>query len=130
MASNGKLTTRQRKAVAALLSTATVEEAAGQAQVGARTLHRWLAEDAAFRSALAAAEGQAIDTATRRLVALQDKAIRVFEDILDGDDDTSPWLKLNAARAALDYLLRLRELHTTEARLAKLEEVVYEERQR
>ena len=47
MATNGTLSNRQRKAIAALMSARNVATAATTAGVGARTLHRWL-DDPAF----------------------------------------------------------------------------------
>jgi DNA-binding MarR family transcriptional regulator len=44
MAKDGSLTTRQRRAIAALLTNPTIGEAAEAARVGERTLHRWLAD--------------------------------------------------------------------------------------
>jgi hypothetical protein len=122
MAENGnpdELTTRQRKAVACLLSERNALAAAKAAGVGERTLFRWLA-DPVFRVAVREAEADAIDTASRRLVGLSDTAIDTLAGILT-DEETAPALKLRAAQAILDHLLKLRELATVEARLAALE---------
>lgn len=123
MAGNGNrsgITTRQRRAIAALLSTQTVERAAEQAKVGPRTLYRWMAEDAPFRAALTVAEGDAIGAATRRLVALQDGAVTTIAMVM-ADRTIAPATRLRAATAVLDYLLKLRELVDFETRLSALE---------
>lgn len=121
MASNGKLTYKQRKAIAALLSEPTVQRAAEKAGVGERTLHRWLDENLRFQEGLTLAESRAIDKATRRLVILQDEAIQTIEEIMT-DDNAPASTRLRAATSVLDYLLKLRELRNVEQRLAALEE--------
>ena len=90
------------------------------AGVGERTLFRWRSEPA-FRQALAAAEGELLDAATRRLLTLQEAAIRTFQDVL-ADAQASPGVRVREAQAVLDYLLKLRELRDVEQRLTVLEE--------
>lgn len=114
-----ELSIKQNRAIAALLSSRTIGDAAKAADVGERTLHTWLANPA-FRTALVSAEGDAIDTATRRLIGLQDRAINAIHYVL-ADPNTAPALRLRAAQTVLDYLLKLRELRNIESRLAALE---------
>lgn len=126
MANDGnpsELTTRQQKAIAALLTSRDAKAAAAAAHIGYRTLCRWLTEPA-FKAALMQSEGEAIDTATRRLLGLQDAAIDTFDTILT-DEKAALAIKLRAAQAILDYLLRLRELRNIEQRLVELEKAVY-----
>lgn len=118
----GDLTHRQQAAVRTLLACKSVAEAAQRARVGERTLYRWLA-DPAFRAALSAAEGDLLDAATRRLLALQEDAIGAFEAVLR-DAHAAPSARLRAAQAVLDYLLKLRELRDVEQRLTALEQAV------
>ncbi len=125
MAQNDTLTQKQRRAIACLLSTRTIEDAAAQAKTSRRTLFRWLAEPA-FRAALVEAEGDAIDQATRRLIGLQDTAIDTFDAILcEALTPKNAGAHLRAAQAILDYLLRLRELRNVEERLGELEKAVF-----
>ena len=120
MAENGipKLTPGQRKAIEHLLAERNVREAAA-AGMGERTLHRYLTEPH-FRQALTAAEGDLIDGATRRLLSLHGQAIDTFSDLLKAES-TSDTVKLRAAQAVLDNILKLRELRNVEARLEALE---------
>ena len=121
MSENGSfgdnLTPQQRRAVRALLTCKTIQEAATTAQIAERTLYRWM-QDAGFQAAVFAAEGELIDGATRRLLRLQDSAIDVLDDLLTATGDG---VKLRAAQTVLDHLLRLRELRDIESRLAALE---------
>ena len=121
---NGKLNSRQRKAIAALLSSRNVQEAAQTANIGERTLYRWLAENTVFRAALYAAEGEAIDAATRRLLSLKDTAIDTLAEVIAAPEK-SPTGRLRAAQGVLDYLLKMRELRNLENRITELEKLVY-----
>jgi hypothetical protein len=129
MAINGnlkKLTPRQRRSIAALLSERDVKAAALAANVGARTLYRWL-DDPLFRLALSYAEGEAIDAATRRLLAMNDPAISVLNWVL-ADKANPPAVRLRAAQTVVDYFLKLRELRSIEERLSNLENAVQSEK--
>lgn len=121
MTDNGrKLPTKKARAISALLSCRTVEEAAKQAKVGERTLHRWLT-DPTFKAHLARAEGALIDGATRRLLRAQERAVSTLEEILQ-DSEARPSVRLRAAQIVIDAMLKLRELRNIEARLQVLEE--------
>ena len=126
MANNG-MTTKKHVAIAALLSSRNVVEAAKLAKVGERSLWRWLREPA-FQAALTEAEGAAIDEATRRLIGLQSDAINVLQDTLT-DRKALPGIRMRAAQSILDFLMRLRELRNVESRLAKLEAIIHEHNQ-
>lgn len=93
---------------------------ASAAGVAERTLFRWRTEPV-FRQALAAAEGELLDAATRRLLTLQEAAIQTFQDVLS-DAQTSPGVRVRAAQAVLDYLLKIRMLRDVEQRLTAMEE--------
>jgi transposase len=82
---SSELSSRQQRAIAALLTSKSMSEAATSAGVGERTLYRWLAEDEAFRAGLARAESELLDTATRRLLALQGQAIETLEHLQTGE---------------------------------------------
>ena len=124
----GKLTPKQERAIRALLEHKSVGEAAASIGVGERTLYRWLA-DPTFRQALSAAEGDLLDVATRRLLSLQDAAISTFAGMLSDDNEASATVKLRAAQAVLDYLLKLRELRDIEQRLTALEQAMAAQQQ-
>jgi len=114
-----ELTSRQRRALGALLTERDVKAAAKRAKVGYRTLCRWLTEEP-FRRALVEAEGQVIDQATRRLVGLADRAIETLRELLDSPTAKDS-IRLRAAQSVLDNLLRLRELVALDARVSELE---------
>lgn len=129
MATNGdlpeKLTTRQQRAIAALLSEPDAKAAAKVAHVGYRTLIRWLADDPKFRAALSEAESELVSEAGRRLLTGQAQALNTLENLLTGAlKDTD---RRQAAIAWLDFALRFRELKNLDERLTELERLAYGE---
>ena len=119
MAQDGTLSTKQQAAIAALLSSPSITEAAEASGAGRRSLHRWL-EDPDFRRALAAAEAEAISSAVRRMVGDMGGNLATMREIRD-DPDTSAALSLRAAIALDASLLRWREIASIEERLLALE---------
>ena len=121
MAQNGRvLSAKQQRAIAALLASKSVAEAAASANVGERTLFRWLGEDQAFRAALSQAEGELLDTATRRLLSLQGESIDALEYLISQAETES--VRLRAAQVVIETSLKLRELRDIEQRLTALEQ--------
>ena len=119
MAESG-MAPKKARAVAALLQSRTIGDAAAAAGVGERTLFRWLAEDATFTAQLRTAEGAAIDHAARRLVGLQDAAINVLSEVL-ADDAAPSGVRVRAASLIVELAIRLRELRGLEERITTLE---------
>ena len=119
MSENVSLTAKQHRAIAALISSPTVGEAAKAAGVSERTLARWLS-DPDFRMALGVAESDMIDGAVRCMIgdlAANHDTMRAIRD----DPTNGPAVRLRAAVALSDDLLRWRELRNVEARLVALE---------
>lgn len=99
------LTSKQRKALAAVLSEPTIAKAAQSAGLAEVTLFRWLRE-AEFRAALKEAEDEVIDTAVRRLLQVQDVAISTMLDTMT-DAEASHAVRLRAAVHVLDFTLKV-----------------------
>jgi hypothetical protein len=125
MARNDTLTHRQRKTIAALLEARTVENAASLAGVGRRTIFRWLA-DPIFLRALHQAEGDVISEAVRVLIADLKENHGTLRTLRDDANQPSS-VRLRAAVALDESLLRWRELLNFEERLTSLEEAVYDQ---
>jgi hypothetical protein len=119
MAQKNGLSTKQNKAIAALLQSRTLAEAADMAEVGERTVSRWLGEPD-FEAALRDAEGQAIAEAVSMLAGLQSEAVKTLQKMMQNARSES--VRLSAARACLDFNLKVRELHTLEERIQHLED--------
>jgi len=120
MGENEQLTAPQRRAITALLEQRDIRAAAKAAKVGESSLHRWLREDAGFVVELRAAEGQVIDTVTRRLLQHQDVAMTTILLIM-ADTKHPVSVRLKAAVAVVDFMLKLRDLRNVEERLTALE---------
>jgi hypothetical protein len=113
------LSSRQRKAVEALLSTGEPTAAAREAGIARDTLYRWLKEPA-FLQAVRDAEAAALDELSRLLVRLGRTAAATLAKAMS--DPAVPWAtRVRAADASLSRLLQLRELATLEARVTELE---------
>lgn len=98
-----ELTEKQRRAIAALLTSRTVGQAAAEAGVGERTLHRWL-DHPHFRTAYADASRQLLAETVGRLRAIAGEAVETLRAALH-DDSTS--YRIRAAIALLDVAVKV-----------------------
>jgi len=113
------LTPRQRKAIESLLTSGNVKEAAEKAGVKRQTVYKWFKQPK-FKAALADAQRTALESLSRALVRLGDKATATLENAM-GDQDAPLGAKIRAANIVLANLLRLWELVNLEQRVADLE---------
>jgi hypothetical protein len=116
------LSARQKRFLQALLNSKSAREAARKVKVGEKTAYRWLRQPA-FREALAEAEADLLEAATRRLLALQASALDAVGAVL-ADEHLPPTYRLSAARLVLDSALRFYDVTSLERRLKALEEEV------
>jgi HEAT repeat protein len=119
MSDPARFTRAQTLALAALLSSRTIAEAATATGVNERTLRRWLATPA-FASAYRAAARTVAYEATTAVLAAQAEAVEVIRAALA---DPNPTLRLRAATQLLDLGVRFTEDDLAE-RLAQLEQEV------
>ena len=113
------LTIRQEKAIAALLSCRTVAEAAKLAQVGERSIYRWLKQDT-FQSHLRRARRQALSQALGRLQQVADRAVDTLDTTLQNEKATTA-SRVSAVRAALRFACHGIEIDDFEERLTAVE---------
>jgi len=119
MPENQTLSTKQRKALEALLQTGEVSHAATVAGVSRDTIYRWMKQPA-FASAVRHAEAQAIDEVSRVLIRLSRSAVGTLAAAMaDREGPFGP--RIRAADITLSRLLQVRELAVLEERLAALE---------
>jgi hypothetical protein len=112
--------TRQReRAVAALLSQPTIQNAAEETGISSRTLKRWL-NDPAFQDLYRAAKNELLAAATTRLRAAAGQAVTVLDSVANDAKATSA-ARVTAAKAILELALRAHELENQELRLAVFE---------
>src|SRR4051794_8629405 len=103
---------------AALAGGGAVEDAARRSGLSTRTAYRRLA-DPVFARRLAAARDELISSALGELVDSAAEAVATLRALLSAPDDR---VRLGAAKATLDQLLRLRETLALSQRLALLEQ--------
>lgn len=121
MAENGgakKLSYHQERAVAGLLSTRTVAEAAETAGVSSRTLERWLAESDEFVAEYRAARRRVVEGAVSRL---QDATTEAVDCLKRSLSCGTPSTEVRAALGILDQAIKAVEVYDLESRLAVLE---------
>lgn len=111
-----ELNGKQRRAIAALLISRTVEQAAVEAGVGERTLYRWL-DDRDFRAAYTEASRQLLAETIGRLRAVAGEAVETLRAALQ-DDLTSN--RIRAASVLLDTAVKV-EVDDLARRVAELE---------
>ena len=119
MATNGNLTPKKKRALAALLANATIKDSASAAGVGYTTLIRWL-DDSTFKAALRDAQNQQVAQATARLAGELPAAIATLSEI-HRDDTQPPSARVRAASMVLDYYMRFIDAYDLAERVERLE---------
>jgi len=117
-----QLTPRQLRAVDALLSGATYQDAAKSAGVTDKTLSRWRKQPA-FDDELRRRGTVAVSDASRRLTGTLDNAVDVLREVMN-DEEAPQSVRIRAARYILDAATKLLELSEVMERLEALEQVV------
>lgn len=111
---------RQKRALAALLKASTIEAAATAAGVGYSTLRRWIKEDNSFRDAYHAALTELLADAAAQARMSLTPALETLREIVEDQSSTGP-VRVQAARALLDYSIKLTEITDIFERLEALE---------
>ncbi len=104
MPQNAPLSTKKRQALAALLETHSVVEAARVAGVGRESLRRWMKEDA-FQEAYKAAQAELFDSALVKLKLSTQRAIDTLLEIMS-DPGSSDTARVRCAQVLLGPALR------------------------
>lgn len=110
---------RQTLLVAGLAKGLSVEEAAAEAGVSARTAFRWMAADPAIRTEVITLQREAMARALGVLSASSRAAATTLASLSEAAASES--VRLAAARTILEVGPRLRESIDLEQRLAELE---------
>jgi hypothetical protein len=101
-----------------VVDSSGLERTAEQAQVGVRTLRRWLTEDPEFQEDYTAARKAAFEAGMRRTRALTSRAVNTLEDLLEAKDH--PTVRLGAARTLVEIGMHQ---HDAETIMSKLQEI-------
>jgi hypothetical protein len=117
---SGKLTPKQERAIASLLSQPTIEAAAESLGVNPATIHRWLS-DPAFADAYRDARRAAVTQAVTRLQQVSGAAVGVLVQVM-ADKANPASTRVNAAKTVLEFSFRAVELEDLAERIAALEQ--------
>jgi hypothetical protein len=115
---------RKERAILALLTARSIEDAARSSNIPPRTLYRWLKEpefDAEYRRAKRAAYGQSV---ARLQQATSAAATTLLKTMIDASTPAS--VKIRAAEAILNHAAKAIEIEEIEARVANLERAAEE----
>ena len=115
------MTPNKEKLLAALLTSRSKKEAAAAAGIAERTMRTYF-EDPEFCQRDREAFAGVIEDATRQAQALLMPALSTLETVMT-DEEINPAARVNAAKIALDYAVRLTDQNDLAERLAALEEI-------
>ena len=116
---DGKLTSKQQRAIEFLLSEPTTKAAAEKSQVSEATIHRWL-NDPAFSAAHKVARGRLLETTLTALQSASTEAVTCLRNVLN-DLGAPITARVSAARNVLDFALKAHDVLEVEERLSVLE---------
>lgn len=119
------MTSRQEKAILALIRAPTRAAAAKEAGVGVSTLRRWLKEDAEFKTAYREAVAEILEGTTRKAQRAAGEAVDVLRNIAtDTSEQAAP--RVSAADKILIHAAKLTEQLDVLDRLTALEKTMME----
>lgn len=112
------LSLQQQRAIAALLTSKNKAAAASAAGISTRTLQRYF-DDAEFVAAYRTAFAGLLEDAARQSQQMISPCLDTLSEIMQ-DTDISPAARVSAARAALEYTLRLTEANDIIAQIREI----------
>lgn len=118
------MTTRQTKAIAALVSEPTKKAAAEKAGISESTLRSYLS-DPSFQAAYKEAFSDLMTDATRQAQRNLSPALSTLREIVE-DGEQPATARISAARSLLEYGLKLSEYHDIAAKMQELEKIIKE----
>jgi hypothetical protein len=119
MAKTAPLNRMQERALAALLTCKTIEDAATKAEVHIRTVYKWLALPT-FKASYLQARREAMGQVIGQLQQTATVAVRALREVLD--DPAAPHTaRVSASRTVLELALRAMELEDLAQRIEALE---------
>lgn len=119
-----KMSHKQEKAIAALLSEKTIAAAALTAGIGEATLLRWL-KDEPFATAYREARREVVTQAVSQLQRASGEAVDTLREVAS-DASAPASSRVAAARVILDTAIRAVELEDLAVRVERLEELLQE----
>lgn len=121
----GGLTRKQELAIASLLTSGSLKQAAAVAGCTEVTLWRWLQQDA-FKRSYREARGAAVEQAIALAQHLSLAVVRTFAEIMVDKKETV-FARLSAGAHIKDMMLRGTELLDQQARIEELEALMHDD---
>jgi hypothetical protein len=115
---------RKELAIASLLASGTLAEAAAKCRIAQSTLRRWL-ENREFSRRYQLERSRMLEGAVNTLRREATSAAETLATI-SSDTNAPPSARVSAARSLLELVLRAAELQDVEERIAALEQVMRE----
>mgnify|MGYP002767305645 CR=1 FL=1 len=113
------MTPNKEKLLAALLTSRSKKEAAAAAGIAERTMRTYF-EDPEFCQRYREAFAGVVQDATRRAQQLLEPALSTLQTVME-DEEINPAARVNAAKIALDYAVRLTDQNDILEQLRELE---------
>ena len=110
---NEQLTFRQQRAVESLIVCTSIRSAAKHAQVGERTLFRWLQEDE-FQSAVRRARQLSLTQLATHMQHMADRAVGTLREVMEDN-------KASAARYSMEMYYKASTLEDIMERLTTMD---------
>ncbi len=119
MACGEKLSKKKELCIAAILTCATLKDAARKVGISEPTIFRWL-QKPDFQTGLKEAKKQAVSKATSTLSKICHESVLCLQEIMN-DKNAPASARVSAAKTVLDSGLKGIEMDDLDARLAALE---------
>lgn len=119
---DSNITSKQEKAIIALLSEPTMADAANAAGISEVTLWRWLQDDS-FRALYLQARRAAVQRAIARMQSATSEAVETLRAVMK-DESAKGSERVSAAKAIIDFAYKGIDLEDFAARLSAIEAAV------
>lgn len=116
------LTTRQRRAIAAILTERNYEDAIKAARISRHTFYNYLKQPH-FKAELDRQLNDLTDGAFNQLKSAGGQAVETLRALLGSENES---VRLRASQAIIEYVIKARELGEISARLDEIEKVIAE----
>jgi hypothetical protein len=116
-AETGPWNARQERVAALLASGSTIRDAAAESGAGERTVHSWL-DDPAYRTFVGGLRDRILAETIGRPTQAASRAATVLEGLLEAQNEG---VRLRAATAIIDSMIKAREHAELSARVTELE---------
>ena len=118
--SASKLTPKQRRTLAAILTARTYEDAIKAARIGRHTFYNYLKQPH-FKAELDRQLNDLTDGAFNQLKSAAGDAVDTLRTLLNSESEN---VRLRASQAIIDYVIKARELGDISARLDEIEKTI------